>query len=311
MANNGVAERLSRLGVTVLERGWLSSNNILIEASNGPTTLIDSGYSSHAQQTLDLVGSALHGRPLDLLLNTHLHSDHCGGNAALQECYPSLRTYIPPGQAAAVASWDMAALSYTATGQECPRFSVDGLLAPGEKLLLGDRIWTVHGAKGHDPHAIVLYQQEERILISADALWQNGFGVVFPELEGESAFHEVAETLDLIESLSPEVVIPGHGPVFHDVAEAMVRARSRLAKFRESPSQHLRHAQKVLIKFRLLEWQQITRSALLDWVLQTPYLRQAIPPAADIAGTAWLDQLLMELERSNALTLDGETVFNR
>lgn len=310
MSSKTIPERFVRLGLTVLERGWLSSNNIVIKGTNGPTTLIDTGYSSHAQQTLDLVHSALGGRNLDLLLNTHLHSDHCGGNAALQERYAEMKTLIPPGQAASVESWDTTSLSYDATGQQCPRFSIDGLLAPGDELRLGDHDWCVHGAKGHDPHAIVLYQQAERILISADALWQNGFGVVFPELDGEHAFHEVAETLDLIESLEPEVVIPGHGPVFDDIPEALSRARSRLFKFQQSPSQHLRHAQKVLIKFRLLEWQQISRTALLDWALQTPYLRQAIPIEPENAGIAWLDSLLLELERAKALKLDSKTVFN-
>jgi hypothetical protein len=33
------------------------------------------------------------------------------------------------------------------------------------------------------------------VLISADALWENGFGVVFPELEGDDAFAIVAATL--------------------------------------------------------------------------------------------------------------------
>lgn len=311
MASKASAERLNRLGVTVLERGWLSSNNILIQGASGPTALIDSGYSSHAQQTLDLVARALDGRPLELLLNTHLHSDHCGGNAALQARYPALKTHIPPGQAAAVSSWDVDALSYVPTGQQCPRFAFDGLLAPEDELLLGEHIWSVHGAKGHDPHSIVLYQADEHLLISADALWQNGFGVVFPELEGESAFHEVAETLDLIESLAPEVVIPGHGPVFDDVGDAIARARSRLQRFQESPSQHLRHAHKVLIKFRLLEWQQISRPALLDWVMRTPYLREAIPNPREEMASAWLDQILLELERVNALSLDGENIVNR
>ena len=84
--------------VTVLERGWLSSNNIVIRGDTH-CALIDSGYSLHAPQTLALVASSLQGRPLDLLLNTHLHSDHCGGNAALQQAYPGLHTMIPPGQA--------------------------------------------------------------------------------------------------------------------------------------------------------------------------------------------------------------------
>ena len=103
-------------GVSVFERGWLSSNNILIQGEDG-SALIDSGYCTHADQTLALVDSALQGRPLDLLLNTHLHSDHCGGNAALQARYPALQTHIPPGHADFVRVWDAHALSYTPTGQ--------------------------------------------------------------------------------------------------------------------------------------------------------------------------------------------------
>ena len=84
--------------IRVFERGWLSSNNILLLGQDN-TALVDSGYASHAPQTLALVASALGDRPLDQLVNTHLHSDHCGGNAALQSHYPALRTAIPPGLA--------------------------------------------------------------------------------------------------------------------------------------------------------------------------------------------------------------------
>jgi glyoxylase-like metal-dependent hydrolase (beta-lactamase superfamily II) len=305
-----ISQVLERTGVTVFERGWLSSNNILIRGRSGPTALVDSGYCSHQDQTLALLASALGNAPLDLLLNTHLHSDHCGGNAALQARYPSLLTRIPPGHADAVAAWDEQALTYAPTGQHCPRFRFDGLLVPGQEVMLGDWSWQIHGAKGHDPHSIVLYQADNSLLLSADALWQNGFGVVFPELEGESAFDEVAGTLDLIEALKPAAVIPGHGPVFEDVTAALERARSRLARFRETPAQHLRHAQKVLIKFRLLEWQTIERHALLRWVLDTPYLNRGMPLESQAASEAWLTTLLAELERSRALRQDGDLIIN-
>ncbi len=104
-------------GIRVFERGWLSANNVLIEGGHGPTALVDSGYVSHAEQTVALVQAALGTRPLHLLLNTHLHSDHCGGNAALQAAFPTVRTLIPPGQAQAVEQWDTTALSYAPTGQ--------------------------------------------------------------------------------------------------------------------------------------------------------------------------------------------------
>ena len=40
--------------ITVFERGWLSSNNILL-CGDQATALVDSGYGSHAPQTLALV----------------------------------------------------------------------------------------------------------------------------------------------------------------------------------------------------------------------------------------------------------------
>ena len=69
-----------------IERGWLSSNSLLLTGPDD-TALVDSGYHTHAAQTLALVQHALQGRTLNTLINTHLHSDHCGGNAALQSAY--------------------------------------------------------------------------------------------------------------------------------------------------------------------------------------------------------------------------------
>ena len=69
-------------GLQVFERGWLSANNILLTDSES-ATLVDSGYVSHQDQTIALIAHALNGRQLDRLVNTHLHSDHCGGNAIL------------------------------------------------------------------------------------------------------------------------------------------------------------------------------------------------------------------------------------
>jgi glyoxylase-like metal-dependent hydrolase (beta-lactamase superfamily II) len=297
-------------GITVFERGWLSSNNVLFHGP-GPTALVDSGYATHSAQTVALVGSALGGRPLDLLLNTHLHSDHCGGNAALQERYPDVRTLIPPGMAERVREWDPVGLTYAPTGQSCSRFGFTGLLRPGTEIILGSAVWQVHGAPGHDPHSVVLFDPVERILISADALWANGFGIVFPELEGEDGFAEVGATLDLIERLRPETVIPGHGPVFHDLAGALSGARRRLAAFMHDPVKHAAHASKVLIKFKLLELQRVEHSALLGWATGTPYIQlmqQRWFP--DRALRDWIEQLMDDLERAGALRADGEFVVN-
>lgn len=296
--------------ITVLERGWLSSNNIVIRgASHG--ALIDSGYSLHAPQTLALVASSLQGRPLDLLLNTHLHSDHCGGNAALQKAYPSMRTMIPPGQAAFVQDWDPVALTYEPTGQVCPQFAFADVLLPGTELQLGDSLWQVHAAPGHDTHSVILFEPASRVLVSADALWERGFGVVFPELDGVDAFSEVSDTLDVIEALQPAIVIPGHGAPFNDVSKALTVARQRLDAFVASPAKHMQYAAKALFKFKLLEVQQMRRQDLLDWASSTHYFAtvfaQHFAPKTLAEG---MDQVVHDLVRSGAATLQGDVVVN-
>lgn len=296
--------------MTVFERGWLSSNNILIEGSGG-AALVDSGYATHSDQTVALVRQALGARPLDLLLNTHLHSDHCGGNAALQAAYPRVETLIPPGQAEHVRNWDPVALTYVPTGQQCPRFRIQGLLAPQTEILLGDHAWQVHAAPGHDPHSVILFEPGSRALISADALWENGFGVIFQELEGEHAFDDVAKTLDLIESLRPATVIPGHGKVFTDVNQALANARRRLDGFVRDPAKHAIHAAKVLLKFKLLELHHLRISEFAQWAAATPYFALVHRRwFADVDLATWIGQLAQDLIRSGAAARDGDTILN-
>ena len=294
----------------MFERGWLSSNNVLICGQAG-CALVDSGYSTHSAQTLALLASALNGRPLDLLLNTHLHSDHCGGNAALQQTYPHLQTRIPPGHAAFVQDWNPDALTYTPTGQTCPAFRFDAVLQPGTDVQLGDALWQVHAAPGHDPHSVILFEPTSRLLISADALWERGFGVIFPELEGLDAFDAVADTLDLIEALQPALVIPGHGSVFTDVAGSIAFARARLHGFKVNPAKHILHAAKVLLKFKLLETQSQTLESFIDWARGTSYfhlIHQTHFGHTDFSQ--WANDLILDLVRVGAARREGLMVHN-
>lgn len=297
-------------GVFVLERGWLSSNNVVI-VGDDEAAVIDSGYWTHSAQTVELVARAARGRPLVTLVNTHLHSDHCGGNAALQARYPGVRTLIPPGQAEAVRRWDPVALSHAPTGQACPAFGFQGLLVPGTTVELARVPWSVYAAPGHDPHSVVLFDPQTRTLVSADALWENGFGIVFPELDGVHAFEEVRATLDLIEGLSPRLVIPGHGGVFTDVDGALERARSRLRAYVANPRRHASHAAKVLLKFKLLELQRVPGASFLAWAESTPYLRDLhdrFEPG--VALREWVQGLLIDLAKNGALRAEGDMLLN-
>ncbi|WP_457307049.1 MBL fold metallo-hydrolase [Polaromonas sp. P5_E6] len=297
-------------GMQVFERGWLSANNILF-TDGEKTLLVDSGYCTHAPQTRSLIESVLGSRPLDILVNTHLHSDHCGGNAALQARYPDLHTLIPPGHAQQVADWDPVALTYFPTGQLCPRFTFTDAMKPGGSMQFGSEMWQIHAAPGHDPHSLIFFHPNSRVLISADALWENGFGVVFPELEGANAFTEVAATLDVIEQLKPKTVVPGHGRVFAYTPEVLALARQRLNSFVNNPPRHAHHAAKVLLKFKLLEIQRQNFNDFAKWALETPYFMQIKAKFfADIPARAWIEQLSNELVTAGVANRDGMHIVN-
>src|SRR5262245_26226301 len=129
-------------GLTVLERGWLSSNNVLVHpvGDEPGALLVDTGHVVHAAQTVALVRHALRGAPLARIVNTHLHSDHCGGNAALQRAFGAPIT-VPPGNADAVSAWDTMRLTHASTGQRSERFTYTDTLASGASFVAGGRRW--------------------------------------------------------------------------------------------------------------------------------------------------------------------------
>lgn len=286
--------------ILVLERGWLSSNNILFLEGEG-ASLVDSGYGSHAAQTVDLLGHALAGRRLSRLLNTHSHSDHIGGNAAVQRAF-GCRITIPAGLDEMVADWDEHALMLTPLAQTAERFNHDALLSPGDELELGGLHWSVLAAPGHDMHALLFHCAEKRLLISGDALWQDGFGVIFSELLGvPDGLASARQTLESIARLPVDVVIPGHGAPFDDVGEALEKAFKRLAAFEASGDRLARHALKVLLSFYLMEKGRMARDALPGFLARTELCRRIDERYLGLGPEALAEWLVAELLRAGVL----------
>jgi glyoxylase-like metal-dependent hydrolase (beta-lactamase superfamily II) len=297
-------------GIEIFERGWLSANNILL-FDEQDISLVDTGYSAHQQMTLDLVSNSLkqHGlKTLNKVVNTHLHSDHCGGNAVLSEAF-DCEIWIPQAEAIAVESWDERLLSFEHLGQECPRFTYQSLLIPGEEIILGPYHWQILAAPGHDNHSIMLYQEQHQILISADALWEEGFGVIFPELWGEGGFEEVAQTLELIEGLSVALVIPGHGKPFTNVKQSIETAKSRLDYLSSDADRNARHGAKVLLKYKLLEWRSRKLVEVNQWIAGTPVLEN-IRKQLNMSPADFQVWLVEALVKSKAAIIEKDHIVN-
>ncbi|MEO7762713.1 MAG: MBL fold metallo-hydrolase [Casimicrobiaceae bacterium] len=292
--------------VHVFVRDWLSSNNIVLK-SNAGDVVIDSGYHVHAQHTLQLLRTrwGLGERPLSRLVNTHCHSDHIGGNAAIAAAY-GCPISIPAGEAHLIDPWNPDGLWLDYADQFAPQFMYDALIETGDVNVWGDLEWQALAAPGHDMGALMFYNAAHRLLITGDALWEDGFGFVLPAEMDSRCIPAARATLDLIEALGAEVVIPGHGEPFTDVRGAVMRARSRLAALEQDPARNARHILKVMLVFSLLSGRRIRALDLADYCRSVPvfrdfndrFLRQ------DVAELATL--LVSELERAGAIRRDGE-----
>jgi glyoxylase-like metal-dependent hydrolase (beta-lactamase superfamily II) len=254
--------------VRVIRRGWLNCNQVVL-LEPAQAVLVDSGYCTHAPRTIAMVEGALGDRPLARLVNTHCHSDHIGGNAAVIERF-GCRVTIPAGEAPGIDDWERQERWNAYVDQEARAFRYDDLLAPGDVFDGGGLEWEVFAAPGHDMEALMFFEPAHGLLMTGDALWQDGLGFVWPH-EGSNPFVLAAlGTLDRIERLAPRVVIPGHGEPFEDIAGAIARARSRLGAFAADPRRTARHMMKVMFVFSLLHRGSLAAGGVNDYVNGVP-----------------------------------------
>ena len=296
--------------VRVLVRGWLNCNQVVLLDEASGHVLVDTGYGTHAGETLRRIASAagLDGAPLARLVNTHCHADHIGGNAAVIERY-GCRVTIPAGEAAAVDDWSRQEHWNGYVDQEARRFAYDDTIAPGGSFGGGGLEWQAHAAPGHDMDALVYFEPRHRLLLSGDALWSNGLGFVWP-YEGRNPFVEAAlATLDEIERLAPRVVVPGHGEPFEDVAAALERARSRLRAFGADPRKTARHMVKVMFVFSLLHRGSMESAGVDAYVGEVPcYADINARFLGEELGTLG-SRLVAGLARSGVVRIEGGRVF--
>lgn len=293
--------------VRVIVRDWLNANHILF---SGPAraVLVDSGYGRDSQLTIKKVDAQLAGRRLDWLVNTHCHSDHMGGNAALRRAH-QCRLSVPVGEAPLIENWDQQALWLTYADQRCERFEFDDTIAPGQVLEWGELGWRAIAAPGHDMGALMFFCEEERLLISGDALWENGFGVVLPGPDRRERLAATRATLEAIASLGVRTVIPGHGQPFSGVEAALERSFQRLEAFERDELRMVRNVLKVMLVFSLLDHRRLPLAGMPDYLASVPLYADFNARYLQLDNAELASLLVGELERAGAVRkVDGDLV---
>ncbi|MEZ4317314.1 MAG: MBL fold metallo-hydrolase [Myxococcota bacterium] len=219
----------------VLVRGWLHGNVV-----RAGTAVVDSGYHTGADALVAWVGRC------DVLALTHAHSDHAGGAAALVDAF-GCRVLAHADVHGLVERWDRTELWLEGTGQELPAFPVHAVL--DEVVELGGDRWRVLDTPGHAVGGVSFFRERDGVLITGDALWEDGFGLLNPWFDPPGVFERTAQALETLGGVDASVVIPGHGAPFAGLSAALDRARSRLDHLIASPDRHRAQVVRNLLGF--------------------------------------------------------------
>jgi glyoxylase-like metal-dependent hydrolase (beta-lactamase superfamily II) len=289
----------------VFVRDWLSSNNVVLKSPSGHV-LIDTGYVSHAPLTLALLATprGIGADPLAKIVNTHCHSDHVGGNACVASKY-GCPIAIPQGEWDAVQRWDTKALLLDYADQRVDRFHAAEAIDPGSAHTWGDLEWRAIPAPGHDMGALVFFNAEHGILISGDALWENGFGIVTPPELDPAALPAARATLEALARLPIRIVVPGHGEPFADVPRALERAMSRIAAFEADSRRMARHALKVIVTFTLLDRRRLPLDDLPAYFERVELYRDFNAAFFRMPAAEFAQMIVGELERAGVARRDA------
>ena len=293
--------------VRVIVRGWLNCNQVVLRAP-GANVLVDSGYCTHAQETLRLVADALEGEGLAGLVNTHCHSDHMGGNAALAQKY-DCSVSIPEGEVKHIVPWTPQSVWMAQFDQQAVPFEFHDTIAAGQSFEAGALHWEAHAAPGHDMDALMFFNPQRRVLISGDALWENGLGFVWPQEGSNPHIAAALAALDTIEALAPAVVIPGHGAPFADVPRALAVARSRLEAFRRDPVKNARHVARVMFVYSLLDKGGMPAAEVARYLARVPCHVRLAERFLRLDAQAMAEWLLRDLQEAGAVRVaSGQVV---
>ncbi len=257
-----------------IERGFLNGNHFVYR-SDAPV-LIDTGYISGFEETRESIERlGVNLSDIALIINTHTHCDHIGGNNRIQQESGCDIAVHRVGKFF-IDNRDDWATWWRYYNQEAEFFTCTRSLEDGEVVTLGPHEFEVMYTPGHAADGIVLYNRRDRVLISSDTLWQTDMAAMTLRIEGSRALFDMQASLDKIEKLDVQMVYPGHGKPFEDMQNAIASSKQRIDNFLIHPEAIGDDLLKKIIVYTLMMKKGLPADTLFDYLMNTHWYKETV-----------------------------------
>lgn len=284
--------------IIFFERKFPSANMVLIK--DMLPILIDTGFGSDAEETVHLIKDAgVLPEELHLIVNTHYHSDHVGGNFHLQNNY-GVKIAAHKWDAHLINACNHEACSAEWLDQPVEPYHVDLKLSDNDEIHTGSRTFQVLHTPGHTLGHISLYEPEEEIFICGDLFHRNDIGWLNIFREGVSSIQRSLESVDRVSKLRIKQAYSGHGPQIDDPLNSIDTARNRLEKWLKSPDKVSWHACKRIFAFTLIMKNGLAKEEIDNYLLTCGWFQDFARYAFQLQPEEFIQVLLDEMIRSGA-----------
>ena len=271
--------------------------------------LIDTGFGSEAKETEQLIKEAgVSPEELHLIVNTHYHSDHVGGNFYLQKNY-GIKIAAHKWESDLINFGDPEACSAEWLDQPVEPYRVDRKLSDNDEIETSCRTLQVLHTPGHTLGHISLYEPEEEILICGDLFHKNDIGWLNIFREGVASIQRSMESLEQLSKLRIQLAYSGHGPQIEDPLTAIDAARQRFEKWLNSPEKVSWHACKRIFSFTLIIKNGLAKQEIDNYLLQCGWFQDFARHAFQVQSEEFIQILLDEMIRSGAASWHNDTLF--
>lgn len=206
-------------GIYMLEGvGGFSGGNLGLLTGEDGVVLIDDGIEPLASKMLAAVQD-ITGAPVDFIINTHVHDDHAGGNAAVHR------------QGATVVAHESIRQRMLAADVE--RDALPELTFANEVTfhLNGHEARVVHVEHAHTDGDAIIHFTDVNVIHTGDVMFNGLFPFIDLDSGGSVDGYIAAQTLLIGMTDANTRIIPGHGPLAN--RGDLIRARDMLVDARD------------------------------------------------------------------------------